>query len=124
MPEEHELRESLQFMVEAAEAGSDLSEPLRAFKQAFLRAGLNTEENRAAVGRLDFSAAHAGNVTSTELRLVPSRISLGEVLNCLEKMNRPDPIRSQLPALSEDEWRAALRATTMILCAFQVRRTS
>ncbi len=106
------LLDALRCLAKGSHCDEQLSEQ---FCTAILAFGSETPDNvrcmkNVAVSRVDEVCA---------LRLQNSKISLSNVAHELEEVSMPSALRAAFPDMSEAEWSAFLRLTTLIYIALE-----
>ncbi|MEU5876584.1 hypothetical protein [Spirillospora sp. NPDC047279] len=101
----------------ADRSGTSAEELTEAFRAALLAYGSDTDDNRAAAGRLAVQDADG----TTALALTPPGVPVADVLNAAEGGEVPSPVREAFPEIDQDGWDAALRVATLVMTALEAR---
>lgn len=103
----------------ASETDPDPGRYTERFRRALLEFGSDTDDNRAAVHRVDVGDLQDCRPAFLRgLRIVGSGHSISGILNSLEGEDIPDATRKACPDLAQDDFDAALRIAVLCLSAF------
>lgn len=99
--------EALSAIVTSDRSTRDLTDTLRA---ALLDYASETPDNLDAAGRIE-----VGSVGATAgLKLAGKSVLLSDVAHALEDRPLPEALKQSLPAMSEKDWEAFTRMTTLL----------
>lgn len=96
-----------------------------ALKDAILRFGSETDDNRNCVDSLEFARlrppSYQPGSTIRGLRLKGTALAISEVLNSLENLPAPSQLRHEFPEMSEKHWNAITRLATLLSLLLEER---
>lgn len=96
-------------------------------RHAFLRLGSDTPDNRNAIDRIEYGLVRDRPFPPRSvlaLKIRNTDVLLSEIVNSVEDLDLPRRVGAAFPALTGQDWHAAMRMVTMVLIALEreVRR--
>jgi hypothetical protein len=95
---------------------------MKTFREALLLFGSHTDDNCLSAKQIELIPHNDGHVAELALSVVPSGITLSDIIYAVESLPLPDQVAKDLPTLSEAEWSAAMRVIVLILKSFEHRK--
>ena len=99
------------------------SELTRLFRRALLDFGSDTPDNVAALTTTEVVEHNSGRGDEIALTTNPTGHAFDEIAYALEDLDLPDGLKQRLPDLSEQDWEAFTRVTTLLYLALRSRPT-
>lgn len=115
--QERARQDALRDLLAAAAGGQDIGEHVEQVKK-MLTLGYDTEDNRNAMDRLQFT--HAGKLNRQGLCVGDPPVLLSDILWMIEGMKMPSEVHADFPHLKKCDWEAAIRTIMLILTTYEL----
>lgn len=104
-----------------ADRPTGTEEATRALREELLRTGSSTPDNLSAATQVEYGevAGEPGSPRTAGLKLSGTDILLADVLNAAEGSATPPEVRESFPELTQEQWDAVLRWTTMLMISLE-----
>ncbi|MFL5805622.1 MAG: hypothetical protein ACJ8CR_28275 [Roseiflexaceae bacterium] len=92
---------------------------------AFLAMGSETDDNINCYHHIEYGEVSERDSTIKSaygLKVKGKSLLVSEVMNAVEDLPIPEPIKEYFPDLTEQEWQAVTRITTMVLLSLECIR--